>query len=123
MSESKATSSSTSAVNYNDCTAKAHEKNGTLDKSNEEWKKLLTAQEYAILREKDTERAGVGEYTKFHQEGTFVCRACKTPLYESDHKFDSSCGWPAFWGNLPKTVREVPETDGSRRVEIVCNAF
>ncbi|KAI8468505.1 MAG: Mss4-like protein [Monoraphidium minutum] len=74
-----------------------------LDKSTPEqsWKKLLSAQEFHILREKGTEPAGSGQYNKFYEEGTYVCAGCKTPLYESDTKFNSGCGWPAYYDNLP----------------------
>jgi len=84
-----------------------------------EWKKKLTAAEYAVLRQKDTERAGNGGYTKEKAAGTYLCKACDAPLYPSGTKFDSGCGWPAFWSGLPGAIKEFPDADG-RRVEIVC---
>ena len=60
------------------------------------WKKLLTAEEFNVLRQKGTERAGTGEYNKSYPAGgVFVCRGCGAPLYKADTKFDSGCGWPA----------------------------
>jgi len=87
--------------------------------SDEEWRKKLTSQEYAVLRQKDTERAGIGAYTKTTTDGTYVCKGCDAPLYESTTKFDSGCGWPAFWDGIPGAIKRVPDADG-RRVEILC---
>lgn len=77
--------------------------------------------EYAVLREQGTEPAGTGEYDKFYEEGTYVCGGCGTPLYESTAKFNSGCGWPAFYDNLDgKVERRVDHSFGMKRVEIVC---
>lgn len=95
----------------------------SLDKSTPEsrWKELLGPMEYAVLREQGTEPAGTGEYDKFFEEGTYVCGGCGTPLYESDAKFNSGCGWPAFYDNLDgKVERRVDNSFGVKRVEIVC---
>jgi peptide-methionine (R)-S-oxide reductase len=73
--------------------------------SESEWKEKLSAQEYQILRLKHTEPAGSGEYNKYSEEGTYVCAGCKAPLYTSKTKFDSGCGWPAFYDAIPGAIR------------------
>jgi peptide-methionine (R)-S-oxide reductase len=98
----------------------------SLDKNTPEevWKNRLTAQEYHVLRQKGTEAPGTGEYNGFKappEGGVFVCRACNAPLYDSSTKFNSGCGWPAFYDELPGTVeRHVDNSMGMRRVEITC---
>ena len=77
--------------------------------------------QYGVLRLQQTDRAGTGEYDEFFEDGIYVCAGCNTPLYTSQMKFACGCGWPGFWTNLPKAVRELPDEDG-HRVEIVCNA-
>ncbi|HAO41221.1 MAG TPA: peptide-methionine (R)-S-oxide reductase, partial [Afipia sp.] len=69
---------------------------GTVQKSESEWRKELTPMQYAVLREKATERPFTGEYDHSFDPGTYVCAGCGQPLFESDDKFDSGCGWPAF---------------------------
>lgn len=89
-----------------------------------EWKNRLTAQEYHVIRQKGTEAPGTGEYNNFKappEGGTFVCRACNAPLYDSSTKFNSGCGWPAFYDELPGTVERHEDVSlGMRRVEITC---
>ena len=100
--------------------------NMSLDKNTPEevWKSRLTAQEYHVIRQKGTEAPGTGEYNGFKappEGGVFVCRACNAPLYDSSTKFNSGCGWPAFYDELPGTVeRHVDNSMGMRRVEITC---
>ncbi|KAK9917793.1 hypothetical protein WJX75_008321 [Coccomyxa subellipsoidea] len=94
-----------------------------LDKSTpeSEWKKILSTEQYQILRQKGTEPAGSGEYNKFKGEGEYNCAGCGTPLYTSETKFDSGCGWPAFYAEIPGAVeRHVDNAFGMRRVEITC---
>lgn len=81
----------------------------------------LTAAEAAVLRHKATEPPFSGRYLHERRQGVFVCRQCGAPLYRSEDKFDSGCGWPAFDAELPGAVRRVPDADG-RRTEIVCAA-
>ena len=79
----------------------------------------LTAAEAHVILEKGTERAFSGEYTDLKAEGTFLCRRCNAPLYRSDDKFESHCGWPSFDDELPDSVARHRDVDG-RRTEIVC---
>ena len=71
----------------------------------EEWKKRLTPVQYQVLRLKGTERAGTGAYNKHKETGVYVCAGCKTPLYTSTTKFDSGCGWPAFYDAIPGAIK------------------
>ena len=79
----------------------------------------LTPEEEAVILRKGTERPGSGALLHNVGQGTYVCRSCGSALYDSGHKFDSGCGWPAFDDAVPGAVNELPDTDG-RRVEIVC---
>ncbi len=81
----------------------------------------LTAEEAYVILQKGTERPFTGEYDKFFQKGTFICRQCNTPLYHSASKFDSGCGWPAFDDEIEGAIRRVTDKDG-RRTEILCNS-
>lgn len=91
------------------------------DTNDSEWRDILTPQEYYVLREKGTERAFTGEYNDFKAKGVFHCRGCDAPLYDSETKFTSGCGWPSFYDNLPETVeRHTDDSHGMTRVEIVC---
>ena len=80
----------------------------------------LTSQERDILKYKGTEPPFSGEYNDFFKPGIFLCRACKSPLYESNTKFNSGCGWPSFDDEIQGAVKKVIDADG-RRTEIICN--
>jgi peptide-methionine (R)-S-oxide reductase len=69
-------------------------------KTDEEWKKALTKEQYAVLREHGTERAGTSALDKIYSPGTYVCAACDLPLYSSETKFNSGTGWPSFYQPL-----------------------
>mgnify|MGYP000920531866 CR=1 FL=1 len=81
--------------------------------------KPLTPDEARIIEGRGTERAFSGAYWDHHEDGTYRCRRCAAPLFESGAKFDSGSGWPSFDSAIPGAVREVPDPDG-RRTEIVC---
>ena len=82
------------------------------------YNELDSAAKYVILQ-KGTEPPGPGGFTMTKDAGTYICRQCNAPLYTSDQKFQSHCGWPSFDDELPGAVRRVPDADG-HRTEIVC---
>ena len=96
---------------------------GKIEKSDSEWRKELTPMQYAVLREKATERPFSGEYEYTKTPGTYVCAGCGQTLFESDAKFDSGCGWPSF--TRPATENHVDEerdvSHGMTRVEVLCS--
>jgi len=79
----------------------------------------LTPEEERIIVHKGTESPFSGEYNHFIQDGTFACRRCNAPLYRSDDKFDSGCGWPSFDNDISNAVRRETDADG-QRTEILC---
>ncbi|KAI9305341.1 peptide methionine sulfoxide reductase MrsB [Cunninghamella echinulata] len=90
-------------------------------KSESEWRAVLSPQQFRVLREKGTELPNTGEYNKHYEEGVYHCAGCNAPLYKSATKFNSGCGWPAFFDAIPGAVKRNEDTShGMKRVEIVC---
>ena len=94
-----------------------------ITKSDEEWRATLAPLDYEVTRHAATEHAFTGRYWDHHEHGIYVCVCCNTPLFESDAKFDSGCGWPSYFRPLnPEYVRElVDRAHGMIRTEIICN--
>lgn len=92
-------------------------------KSNEEWKKILTDEQYRVLREKGTERPGTGLYDQHFVKGTYHCAACDQELFSSSSKYDAGCGWPSFAEPSAKgTIDEhLDKSYGMIRTEVVCS--
>jgi len=92
-------------------------------KSDNEWRAILTPEQFRVLRLKGTESPGTGEYEHNKATGVYACAACNTPLYKSNTKFDSGCGWPAFYDAIPGAVsRHEDSSLGMVRTEITCTA-
>jgi peptide-methionine (R)-S-oxide reductase len=91
-------------------------------RSDAEWRRLLTAEQYRVLRTEGTEVAFTGKYWNQHAHGTYVCAGCGLELFSSKTKYDSGTGWPSFWQPIARThVRKVSETQfGIVRDEVEC---
>ena len=111
------------SLNNRDTTnQKGNNMNEKVIKSNEDWKKELSQEQYHILREKGTERAFTGKYWDHHEIGTYICAACGTELFESDTKFDSGCGWPSYFEPIDKNriIYKEDKSFGMIRTEVMC---
>jgi len=96
---------------------------GPEQKSESEWRAILSPEQFRILRQKGTERPGTGEYEHHKEQGVYSCAGCGTPLYKSSTKFSSGCGWPAFFDAIPGAVnRHEDKSMGMTRIEIICTA-
>ena len=95
------------------------EKKFIIRKTDQEWKSILTNEEFKILRKKGTELPHSGEFNIHNEEGIYSCKGCNEPLFSSEQKFNSHCGWPSFDEEVPGAVRRVADADG-RRTEIIC---
>jgi len=91
-------------------------------KTDEEWQKDLTPEQYHVLREKGTERAFTGKYWDNHEPGVYYCAACDLPVFSSDTKFDSGTGWPSFFTPISETsvTTETDRSLGIARTEVLC---
>ena len=102
----------------------ANTKRERIMKSDEEWQKALTPEQYKITRRKGTERAFSGKYWNSHDDGVFTCVCCGQPLFDSATKYESGTGWPSFW--QPVDEESVSLVDDSslfmRRTEVICSA-
>ncbi|WP_433694456.1 peptide-methionine (R)-S-oxide reductase MsrB [Herbaspirillum seropedicae] len=94
-----------------------------VEKTEAQWREQLDPLQYQVTREAATERAFTGRYWDHHEAGTYTCVCCDTPLFTSDAKFDSGCGWPSYFEPIdPANVREkVDRSYGMIRTEIICN--
>ena len=95
----------------------------TIIKTDDEWRKQLTPEQYHVTREKGTERAFTGELTNNHEKGIYHCVCCSNDLYSSEHKFESGTGWPSFW--QPIAAENITTRDDnsffSKRTEVLCS--
>ncbi|MEP6919058.1 MAG: peptide-methionine (R)-S-oxide reductase MsrB [Acidobacteriota bacterium] len=89
-------------------------------KTDDEWRKLLTPQQYQVLRAHDTERPGSSPLNNEHRKGTFYCAGCDLPLFSSDTKFDSGTGWPSFWTPMNDAIRTSIDRTFGVRTEVHC---
>jgi len=96
---------------------------GKVVKSDAEWKKMLTPEQFQVARKKGTERAFTGAYWDHHESGVYRCVCCGAELFRAEHKFDSGTGWPSFW--QPALAENVSSEDDDslfmRRTEAVCS--
>lgn len=93
-----------------------------ITKSEAEWKKELTPEQYEVTRKKGTERAFTGEYYNSKEPGVYRCVACGNPLFSSKTKYESGSGWPSFWEPISAEgiITEEDQSHGMRRVEVMC---
>ncbi|MBI3501233.1 MAG: peptide-methionine (R)-S-oxide reductase MsrB [Bacteroidetes bacterium] len=100
----------------------SHSDTTPLNVSNAEWKKILSPDVYAVAREANTERAFTGKYWNYEGIGTYYCAVCGNPLFRSDSKFASGCGWPSFFESIRKnsTVYKKDSSFGMERTEVLC---
>jgi len=95
---------------------------GKIERSDAEWRAMLSPEQYQILRKKGTERPWTGALTQNHETGEYMCAGCGAVLFGSEAKFDSGCGWPSF--TIPADSKAIDEHEdmsfGMRRVEVTC---
>ena len=99
------------------------ESSSKVNKTEDEWKSLLNAEQYRVLREKGTESPYTGKFYLHKEKGVYVCAGCESELFKSDTKFDAGCGWPSFSDVIDSSkVNYVKDASlGMIRTEIVCN--
>ncbi|MFH0924370.1 MAG: peptide-methionine (R)-S-oxide reductase MsrB [bacterium] len=94
-----------------------------VNKSKEEWKKILSPEQYHITREKGTDIPFTGKYYNFHEQGIYKCVDCGNDLFSSDTKYDSGSGWPSFWKPITEgsISTEIDRSHFQKRTELLCN--
>ena len=94
-----------------------------IEKTDEEWRRQLTPEQYAVARRKGTEPAFTGKYWDNHERGMYFCVCCGNPLFQSDTKFESGTGWPSFSEPVDagRVRTETDDTYGMRRIEVLCS--
>lgn len=100
----------------------SNKNNFKVQKTEEEWKRELTPEQYYVLRQAGTERPFTGQYNMHFEKGVYKCGACGEPLFSSDSKFDSHCGWPSFDKEIEegKILERIDTSHGMVRTEILC---
>ncbi len=93
-----------------------------ISKTDEEWRKTLTEEQFNVTRMKGTERSFSGKYYRFDDDGTYNCICCGSPLFKSDTKFDAGCGWPSYYEPITPdaVIYEDDKTHGMIRTEVRC---
>ncbi|TDL23621.1 methionine sulfoxide reductase [Rickenella mellea] len=92
-------------------------------KTDNEWRAVLSPEQFRVIRQKGTEHPGTGKFDKFDKEGVYSCAACGAELYKSTTKFNSGCGWPAFFDAIPGAVtRHEDKSMFMTRIEITCTS-
>ncbi len=93
-----------------------------IQRSNREWRNILSSDEFHVLREKGTEPPFSGKYVDFKKKGIYLCAGCQNELFNSDTKFDSGSGWPSFWESISDENIELKEDSslGMKRIEVSC---
>lgn len=94
-----------------------------IEKTDDEWRGVLTPEQFHVLRKKGTERPFTGEYWNSKDQGVYRCAGCGEELFDSSTKYDSHCGWPSFYDSLDKSkITEIEDNShGMHRVEVVCS--
>ena len=95
---------------------------GRIEKTDDDWRRELTPDQYRIMRQKGTEPPFTGEYVNEKTPGVYRCAACGTPLFRSDTKYDSGSGWPSFYAPIDEAnvATEEDRSHGMRRTEVMC---
>lgn len=100
----------------------SQEKKNKISKTDAQWKAELTPEQYEVLRKKDTEASFSGKYWNHFEKGYYACAACKNPLFTSDAKFNSECGWPSFDQAIKGSVIHKKDSSfGMQRTEVMCS--
>jgi peptide-methionine (R)-S-oxide reductase len=110
------------AMTIMSCAQQQAQKKYAVTKTEAEWKKILTAEQYTVTREAGTERAYTGVYWDNHDKGTYYCVCCGVPLFSSETKFESGTGWPSFYKPLNKQYvgERTDDSHGMQRTEVYC---